>query len=62
MVCLIQREASLYQSLKTVDKQLNILSITVGLGEEPSKPPQPSKATALEIKVFKDGQGRRLYY
>jgi hypothetical protein len=45
----MQWETSLNQSLKTVDKQLDILSIAIRLGKEPSKPPQPSKTAALEI-------------
>ena len=48
MISLILGQTRLHQRLQTVDKQLNILSVAVALGEGSSKPPETTEATALE--------------
>ena len=52
VVRLVQWQAGLDQRLKAVDEELHILSIAVGFCEESSKPPEATKATALNNCVL----------
>ena len=56
MIRLILGQTSLHQRLETVDEQLDILRVAVGLGEGPGEPPEAAEATALqEVKLLLAG-------